>query len=160
MTEILSISFSFLNCVLCHRRRGSDIKGDIKRKLTKISDPSVNSSDPSSTGDCSITAKNLQNGSVKDNIYITNESRLICSRNRLDTKSNSLANESISTSKVNLLPSDSCSVLMKQSADKISTSEQADIYKRLEIVVRRLERLLDTNDLCNFHLLIIQLLSE
>lgn len=68
--------------------------------------------------------------------------------NRLDAKSVSLANESIDTSKMNLLPSDSCSVLMKQSVDRVSTCDQSDIYKRLDAVVRRLERLLNTDDIC------------
>ncbi|VDK33887.1 unnamed protein product [Taenia asiatica] len=36
---------------------------------------------------------------------------------------------------------------MKQSVDRISNSDHSDIYKRLDAVVRRLEHLLDTDDL-------------
>ncbi|KAM7534929.1 hypothetical protein Aperf_G00000088946 [Anoplocephala perfoliata] len=40
---------------------------------------------------------------------------------------------------------------MKQSVDRISNSEHTDIYKRLDAVVRRLERLLDTDDPMSDH---------
>ena len=144
---LATLDSSFLNCTLCQGGHSPKSKGNRHKKSAGSLDPSVNGSDPSSTGDCSIATKNQQNGSVKDNLFISGDSRLTSSHSRLDAKSISLANESINTSKFNLLPSDSCSVLMKQSVDRISTSEQSDICRRLETVVRRLERLLDTDDI-------------
>nr|CDS32331.1 adenylyl cyclase associated protein [Hymenolepis microstoma] len=127
-------------------KRSHTDKSKAHKRPNNVSNPSVNYSDPSSTGDCSILDKNLANGNAKENILLINSIPLGSSIQKLDAKSTSLTNESFDTSKINLLPSDSCSVLMKQSVDRISNSEQTDIYKRLDAVVRRLERLLNTND--------------
>lgn len=133
--------FSFLNCASCKSSRGYNDKAESCKKQGNGSNHSVNDSNPSSTGDCSIVNKNIPNGSAKENISVVHANQLGSSICRFD------ATESIDTSKINLLPSDSCSVLMKQSVDRISNSEHTDIYKRLDAVVRRLELLLDTDDL-------------
>eukprot|EP00108_Taenia_solium_P010940 TsM_000545000 transcript=TsM_000545000 gene=TsM_000545000 len=138
---------SLFNCASCKSGRNHVKKENISKARTGSSDPSVNESNPSSTGDYSAVNKNMQNGSAKGNLLITNANLLTSSHSRLDAKSISLANESIDASKINLLPSDSCSILMKQSVDRISNSDHSDIYKRLDAVVRRLEHLLDTDDL-------------
>ncbi|VDL22561.1 unnamed protein product [Hymenolepis diminuta] len=138
---------SFLNCAPCKSNKSRTYKAKPCKKPNNGSNSSVNDSNPSSANDCSIPNKNLPNGNAKENISLMNSNCLGGSINRLDAKSISLTNESFDTSKVNLIPSDSCSVLMKQSVDRISNSEQTDIYKRLDAVVRRLERLLNTDDL-------------
>ncbi|VDO06851.1 unnamed protein product [Rodentolepis nana] len=135
-----------MNCASCRSNRSHSDKSNPHKTFNNGSNPSVNYSNPSSTGDCSILDKNLANGNAKDNMFLLNSAPLESSINKLDAKSTSFANESFDTSKINLLPSDSCSVLMKQSVDRISNSEQTEIYNRLDAVVRRLERLLNTND--------------
>lgn len=139
-----------MSCAPCKSNKSRTYKTKPCKKPNNGSNSSVNESNPSSTNDCLIPNKNLPNGNAKENILLTNSNYLGSSINRLDAKSISLTNESFDTSKVNLIPSDSCSVLMKQSVDRISNSETTDIYKRLDAVVRRLERLLNTDDLCRF----------
>nr|CDS23975.1 adenylyl cyclase associated protein [Echinococcus granulosus] len=135
--------FSFFNCASCKNSRNHSKKKNASQTIAGSSDPSVNESNPSSAGNYSAFNKDMRNGSAKENLFIVNANQLTSSHSRLDAKSVSLTNESIDASKINLLPSDSCSILMKQSVDRISNSDHSDIYKRLDAVVRRLEHLLD-----------------
>lgn len=159
MFEVYS-SHSLFNCASCKSSRSHVKKENLSKARAGSSDPSVNESNPSSTGDYSAVNKNMQNGSAKENLLIANFNQLTSSHSRLDAKSISLANESIDASKINLLPSDSCSILMKQSVDRISNSDHSDIYKRLDAVVRRLEHLLNTDDLCTVPLNLVIFYSE
>uniref|UniRef100_A0A5K3FFX6 CAP_N domain-containing protein n=1 Tax=Mesocestoides corti TaxID=53468 RepID=A0A5K3FFX6_MESCO len=122
--------FSFLNCV-SYRKKHKNYGAD---------EPNTSPNSIAGKGNQNVCTKETSN-------VLTNSIQFNNFNGGLDAGSCSLVNEAIDASKINLLPSDSCSVLMKQSVDRISNSDHADIFKRLDAVVGRLERLLNTEDL-------------
>ncbi|VDK89666.1 unnamed protein product [Dibothriocephalus latus] len=91
-------------------------------------------------GDTHTTKCNSHSESMKETLSLSAVSQLNNSHSVLDGRSLSFAPDEIETSRVNLIPSESCSVIMKHSGEKLNSSESTELLKRLDRVVKRLEK--------------------
>lgn len=92
-----------------------------------------------SVDDPRIAKCNSHSGSTKETLSLSAVSQLNNSHSILDGRSLSFAPDEIETSRVNLVPSESCSVILKHSGEKLYSSESSELLKRLDRVVKRLE---------------------
>ncbi|BHF71621.1 suppressor of rasval19 [Sparganum proliferum] len=95
-------------------------------------------------GDPRVAKCNSHSGSTKETLSLSAVSQLNNSHSVLDGRSLSFAQDEIETSRVNLIPSESCSVIMKHSGEKLYSSESSEILKRLDTVVKRLENVVSS----------------
>ncbi|KAL7060843.1 hypothetical protein AAHC03_09269 [Spirometra sp. Aus1] len=96
-------------------------------------------------GDPRVAKCNSHSGSTKETLSLSAVSQLNNSHSVLDGRSLSFAQDEIETSRVNLIPSESCSVIMKHSGEKLYSSESCEILKRLDTVVKRLENVVSSS---------------
>lgn len=136
----------FLNCLSCKNNKdrklveSTNLIRDSHQSVDELQTPSYSMHDSHSN------KRSSQNGSTKETLSLSTVSHFNNSHCLMDAHSLNLGQDDIGASKMNLLPSESCSVIMKQSTDRISASDHSEIFKRLDIVVKRLERLLLTDN--------------
>nr|VZI12955.1 unnamed protein product [Spirometra erinaceieuropaei] len=140
-------SLKFLNCLSCKTKRRRKDETEASTNMICGSNATVDGlhTQMGNAGDPRVAKCNSHSGSTKETLSLSAVSQLNNSHSVLDGRSLSFAQDEIETSRVNLIPSESCSVIMKHSGEKLYSSESSEILKRLDTVVKRLENVVSSS---------------